>query len=73
MENKALQFKTSLNCGGCVAKVQNELDRAAGAGHWNVDTEHADKLLTVNNAEITEDEVISIVKSKGFIIERVAG
>ena len=33
MESKNLQFKTNLNCGNCVAKVQGDLDSA------NVDTD----------------------------------
>lgn len=28
MENKKMTFKTNLNCGGCVAKVQNDFDNA---------------------------------------------
>lgn len=30
MENKELKFKTNLNCGGCVSKVQSDFDNAAG-------------------------------------------
>lgn len=69
MENKEFQFKTNLNCGGCVSKVQADLDNAEGICHWNVDTEKADKILTVSSKGITEDEVVAIVKSKGFKIE----
>lgn len=70
MENKTLQFKTNLNCGGCVSKVQSDLDQAAGTANWKVDTEHADKILTVN-ADVTEEEVVNIVKSKGFKAEPI--
>jgi len=71
MENKELQFKTNLNCGGCVSKVQPDLDNAEGILHWNVDTENADKILTVNSNGITEEEVIAIVNSKGFKAARI--
>ncbi|MBS1666484.1 heavy-metal-associated domain-containing protein [Chitinophaga defluvii] len=67
--NKEFQFKTNLNCGGCVSKVQSDLDNAEGICHWNVDTNNADKILTVKSEGITEDEVVAIVKSKGFKIE----
>lgn len=69
MENKAIKFKTNLNCGGCVAKVQNDLDNAAGIGNWSVDINNPDKILTVNSQGITDDEVLSIIKRKGFNAE----
>jgi copper chaperone len=69
MENKELKFKTNLNCGGCVSKVQSEFDNAKGVCHWNVDTDISDKILTVSSKGITADEVIKIVQSKGFKAE----
>jgi len=69
MDNKELKFKTTLNCGGCVSKVQADLDNAEGICHWNVDTDNADKILTVSSKGITEDEVVAIIKSKGFKAE----
>ncbi|HMR18501.1 MAG TPA: cation transporter [Sphingobacterium sp.] len=72
MENKELKFKTNLNCGGCVSKVQADLDKAEGIEQWSVDTEHADKILSVNAKDITEDEVIAIIRSKGFNAEPIA-
>ena len=38
MENKEFQFKTNINCGGCVASVKPHLDSAEGVCEWNVDT-----------------------------------
>lgn len=69
MENKEFQFKTNLNCGGCVSKVKSDLDNAEGISHWDVDTYNADKVLTVSSKGITEEEVQSIIESKGFKIE----
>lgn len=71
MKIKELKFKTTLSCGGCVSKVQADLDAKAGAGNWNVDIANSNKILTVNAEGITEDEVIAIVKSKGFKAESV--
>lgn len=73
MENKEFQFKTNLNCGGCVSKVQSDLDIAEGICHWNVDTHNEDKILTVKSEGITEEEVVAIVKSKGFKAETLKG
>tara|TARA_B100000508_G_C11439108_1_gene267747 strand:+ start:1095 stop:1313 length:219 start_codon:yes stop_codon:yes gene_type:complete len=69
MENKELKFKTNLDCGGCVSKVQADFDNAEGICHWNVDTNNSYKILTVSSKGITEDEVIKIVQSKGFKAE----
>tara|TARA_Y100001935_G_scaffold183239_1_gene151857 strand:- start:83 stop:295 length:213 start_codon:yes stop_codon:yes gene_type:complete len=63
---KELKFKTNLNCGGCVSKVQSDFDNADGVCHWDVDTDNRDKILTVSSKGITEDEVMKIVQSKGF-------
>lgn len=71
MENKNIQFKTTLNCGGCVAKVKSDLDNNEGIGQWNVDTDSSDKILTVQSDGITEDEIVAIIKSKGFKAEPI--
>jgi len=72
MENKEFQFKTNLNCGGCVSKVKDALDNTAGISEWKVDIENADKLLTVKSEGITEEEVIALIRSKGFKAEPIA-
>lgn len=69
MKTNNFKLKTTLNCGGCVSKVQGDLDRLIGAGEWNVDTDSSDKVLTVHADGITEEEVIAVVKSKGFDAE----
>lgn len=68
MENKEILFKTNLNCGGCVSKVQNDLDNLLGKDRWTVNTDNPDKILTIKG-EVTPEKVIEIVKSKGFTIE----
>ena len=67
-----LQFKTNLNCSNCVSKVQADLDNAGGICEWNVDTTNADKILTVKAEGITEDEVVAIIKKKGFKAEPIS-
>ncbi len=69
MENKNLQFKTNLNCGGCVSKVKSDLDNAEGIREWNVDTTNTDKILTIKSEGITEEQVVAIINSKGFKAE----
>ncbi|RIV36704.1 heavy-metal-associated domain-containing protein [Flagellimonas lutimaris] len=69
MEHKEFQFKTNLNCGGCVSKVKSDLDNQEGIVQWHVDTDNANKILTVKSKGITKDEIADIVKQKGFQIE----
>ena len=37
MEKNILKFKTSINCGGCIAKVTPYLDSVKGITKWEVD------------------------------------
>lgn len=67
--NQDLQFKTNINCGGCVASVKPHLDNAEGVCYWEVDTTNKDKVLTVKSKGITEQEIIDTVKKAGFTIE----
>ncbi len=69
MENKDLVFKTNLNCGGCVSKVKSDLDNTEGICEWNVDITNSDKILTVKSEGITEEQVVAIIKGKGFKAE----
>lgn len=69
MENKNLQFRTNINCGGCVASVKPYLDNAEGICHWDVDTGNKDKILSVHSEGITKEQVIEIVNKAGFKAE----
>lgn len=71
MENQTYRFKTTLNCGGCVSKVKSELDQAAGIEEWEVNIDNPDKILTVKATNIDPNEVVQIVKSKGFQAEKI--
>ena len=67
--NQNLQFKTNINCGGCVASVKPHLDNADRVCHWEVDTTNEHKVLTVKSKGITEQEIIETVQKAGFKIE----
>lgn len=66
VESKSLQFKTNINCGGCVTAVTPHLDNADGVCEWEVDTVNKDKILTVKTDDLTEEQVIAIVNKAGF-------
>ena len=69
MENQNLQFKTNINCGGCVAAVKSHMDNAEGICHWDVDTDNKDKILSVQSEGITAAQVLEIVEKAGFKAE----
>lgn len=68
MDNTKYQFKTNINCGGCINAVKPHLDQIAGVKHWEVDTTHSDKVLTVHGAQISGQQVINAVENAGFRI-----
>jgi copper chaperone len=61
----ALQFKTTINCGACIKAVTPTLDKAEGIRSWSVDTEHPDKVLTVDT-DLKPDAVVALVEDAGF-------
>lgn len=67
--NQNFQFKTNINCSGCVTKVTPFLDDITGINQWEVDVTSRDKVLTVKSDGISEQEVIEIVEKSGFKIE----
>lgn len=69
MKNNEYIFKTDLKCGGCVSKVKEELNHSVGIDEWTVDTKHKDKTLTVKNTDVTPDDIIQILQSKGYNAE----
>ncbi|HOZ82564.1 MAG TPA: heavy-metal-associated domain-containing protein [Bacteroidia bacterium] len=70
MENKKhLQFKTNINCSGCVAAVKPHLDKLISSESWHVDTANKDKILSVSTNDISEEEIINTVQKAGYKIE----
>lgn len=63
------EFKTNINCSGCVAKVTPYLNEAEGITNWKVDTNHPSKLLSVEASGLSREAVKRVVESAGFRIE----
>ena len=70
-----IQFKTNINCGGCIKSVTPFLNALEEIDAWQVDTAVAEKILTVetelSQIEI-EQKVITAVSSAGFTIQKIA-
>ncbi|MBB5619225.1 copper chaperone CopZ [Pedobacter cryoconitis] len=64
---ETLKFKTNIKCGGCVATVTPHLNAMTGLEKWSVNTEVADKVLTVTgDAENLQQEIKETLKNAGF-------
>ena len=66
-----LKFKSTINCGGCVARVTPFLNKLEGIASWKVDTESQDKILTVESTGASAEEVIATVEKIGFKAESI--
>ncbi|MFL9843378.1 heavy-metal-associated domain-containing protein [Flavobacterium rhizosphaerae] len=69
---KEQKFKTTINCGGCVAKVTPFLDAETGIESWDIDTTTADKILTVKSDTVSQSRIMEIVTNAGFKITSVS-
>ncbi len=66
---KKYQFKTNINCGGCIASVTPHLNANENIKEWKVDTSNPNKILTVQTENLKEDEIKAIVQKAGFKVE----
>ena len=66
METK--QFKTTIKCLGCIAKVTPFLNEALGEDSWEVDINNPDKVLTVVGDK-DASKVIEVVEKAGYKAE----
>jgi copper chaperone CopZ len=63
-----MKFKTNINCGNCVRAVSGMLNQEKRITRWAVDTEHPDKILTVEGG-LSPDDVVQTVYQAGFDAE----
>lgn len=63
------KFNTNINCGGCVASIQDTLDQSDLIQSWKVETGHQDKILEVESKSANPEEIIAIVEEAGFKAE----
>lgn len=66
------RFKTTIQCNSCLSKVTPKLNEFLEEQSWSVDLESDDRILTVNDDNVSVDTVVSAVKSVGFQIEELS-
>jgi copper chaperone CopZ len=55
-----MTIDTKINCGGCIAKVQGDLNELLGEGNWSVDTTLPNKPLTFSD-NVDVEEVMDVL------------
>ncbi len=68
---KTLKFKTNIECSNCEARVKPFLDKKEGIASWQVDTDSADKVLTVETDTLEAKDIIKTIKRTGFVAEEM--
>ncbi len=63
-----MTISTKINCGGCIGKVQQDLDQLLGAGQWSVDTSKPEKPLTFSD-EVDLDDVLDVLDKHQMAVE----
>lgn len=63
---KTLQFKTTINCGGCVTAVKPHMDQEKRIMSWKVAIDEPEKILTIQTVGMDVAEIISLVQKAGF-------
>lgn len=66
---KTINFKTNINCSGCIAKVTPLLNSDVEIKNWNVDTNNPEKILSVETEAGNANNIIELIKKAGFKIE----
>ena len=66
---KQYQFKTNINCSGCVARVTPVLNGNEKIKDWKVDTDNPQKILTVETESLNEEQIKAIVQKAGYKAE----
>lgn len=62
---KKQQFKTTIKCAACLAKVTPTLNEIVGEDKWSVDIQNPAKILTLEN-EVKETDLKEALEKIGY-------
>jgi copper chaperone len=65
------QFKTNIQCSGCVEAVAPYLDANNEIKHWEVDINNPNKVLTVETDHLSGEMIRNIIKIAGYSAEQL--
>ena len=55
-----MTIDTKVNCGSCIAKIQDDMNQLLGKGNWSVDTTLPNKPMTFS-AQVDVEEVLELL------------
>lgn len=61
------KFKTNFKCSGCSSRVGDFFKNEPRIKSWDTDLNHTDKIITVTFEDISETEILQIIKKAGYI------
>jgi copper chaperone len=65
------QFKTNIQCSGCVEAISTYLSTNNAISNWEVDVKSPEKVLTVETDHLTGEMIREIVKRAGYKAENL--
>lgn len=69
---RTYQFKTNMQCSGCIEKVTPYLNGIKAIEKWQVDITQPQKTLTVTGADDLEEQITTAIQNAGYKIEAIA-
>ncbi|QIP13134.1 heavy-metal-associated domain-containing protein [Spirosoma aureum] len=69
IKQNSVRFKTNIKCGGCIATVTPYLNEAVGEGHWQVDIQDPNKVLTADTTSASSTQIKQAIEKAGYKAE----
>jgi copper chaperone len=69
---KTLRFSSNINCNNCKRAVTPFLNGESRITHWEVDTTHPLKILTIEGEDMDAGAVKELLKKAGYTAEEIA-
>lgn len=66
-----LQFKTNINCEGCVAAVAPYLNKEKDIQSWKADIDSDQKILSIETQKLSGDDIVALLKTAGYTAEKM--
>ncbi|MEM6764985.1 MAG: heavy-metal-associated domain-containing protein [Bacteroidota bacterium] len=67
------KYTSNINCGGCIASVTPVLDEISTIQSWSVDTDHKQKVLTIEAEKLDEHMLKEKLAEIGFQLKPFKG
>lgn len=68
---ETLKFNSTIKCTGCLTNVTPYLNEAVGANNWEVDLRNPNKVLTVQAAGVSAQQITDAVGKAGYTVEQI--